>query len=122
MPEPPSWWKGKAYKYKEYLKQRNPGEASSDVVEYIETSGVGRPKRKAAKNPPSYLASDSAFEDDDLEEIHVSKKTKRDTLKNLTTSVNVITTEDFLVDTEVPMDSNQSKTQVIVKKSFIISL
>jgi len=87
MPEPPSWWKGKAYEYKEYLKQRNPGEASSDEVEYIETSGVGRPKRKAAKNLPSYLTSDSAFEDDDLEEIPVSKKTKRDTLKNLATSI-----------------------------------
>ena len=36
IPEPPSSWKGKAYEYKEYLKQqRNAGNLPSDEVEYI---------------------------------------------------------------------------------------
>lgn len=112
MAEPPAWWTGKPYEYKLYLlAQKNPV-GLPDKVELTETPEGGRPRRKAAENPPNYLALDLDSDDDDIEEIPMPKRSKKDKHANLMSPLDNIMADDISVESVVPIVSSQHSIKV----------
>lgn len=124
---PPSSWKGKAYDYKEYLKNSVNNE-DSDEVEIIGSFESGRVTRKnRGGSVPNYVASEVASEDDS-EASPVPKRQKKDSknkekirdkqINAVSAVANNVITAGSAVVSPAPTFSRPISIQVIIKTNI----